>query len=176
MSEGNALWVRFWQERTGATPDDLRRSAWACATAGASFNWNGHQAEEGLEAFGDNGLPFNSDSHPYAASARELDILGDIMTQQVAFFRMTPNDSLLSSHDSQAVWCLAEPGSQYLVFSAGGNSFSLDVAAGNYATSAWIDAKTGATQNAPAVAGGSVQQFSPPSSSTDWVLVLRSGN
>jgi len=182
MSEGNALWVRFWRERTGATPDDLRQSAWACATAGASFNWCGHQAEGGLEAFGNAGLPFHDDSHPYAASARELDILAEVMTEQVEFFRMTPQDSLLSSHDEQQVWCLAETGRQYLVFSAGGSPFSLSTAPslstalGDYTNNAWIDAKSGTSQALPAVSGGSSQAFSPPSSSTDWVLVLREGS
>jgi len=178
MSEGNALWVRFWQERTGATPDDLRQSAWGCATAGASFNWNGHQAEEGLTATGPDGLPFHSGDHPYAASALELDILEQVMTTNVEFFRMTPQDPLLSAHDSQAVWCLAEAGRQYLVFSAEGRSFSLNVAAGDYTNNVWIDAKTGSETPVPAlsVSNSSVQSFNPPSTSTDWVLVLSTGS
>ena len=173
MSEGNALWRRYWQSRTGATQDDLRRSAWGCATAGASFNWNGHLTEEGLTATGPEGLPFHGDDNPYAASARELDILEEVMTSVVEFFRMTPQDSLLSDHDPQAVWCLAEVGHQYLVFSAEGRSFALNLAAGDYTGNQWIDAKTGSAQNVSPVSGSTVQQFTPPNDSTDWVLVLR---
>ncbi len=173
MSEGNALWVRYWQRKTGATPDDLRRSAWACAIAGASFNWNGHRAEEGLEAKGDDGLPFLDNSHPYAASARELDILADVMTRELQFYRMTPQDQLLSSHDQKKVWCLAEAGKQYLVFTEAGSTFSLNITAGTYANNVWINTKTGDSQAAPDINGGGSQSFNPPNSSTDWVLLIR---
>ena len=75
MIEGNALWRRYWQKRSGATQDDLCQAAWACITAGASFNWCGHAGEDSLVAFGPEGLPFYGDDNVYAASALEIDIL-----------------------------------------------------------------------------------------------------
>jgi hypothetical protein len=173
MSEGNALWRRYWQAKTGATQDDLRRSAWGCATAGASFCWNGHTSESNLKAKGPDGLPFHSNDNLYTASARYIDILTRIMNEEVAFYRMTPQDSLLSGHDTHAVWCLAEPGKQYLIFSASGKPFTLNVAAGQYSNNIWIDAKTDGFQSIPAVSAGGLLKYTPPNTTTDWVLILR---
>lgn len=174
MIEGNALWRRFWQSRTGATLDDLRQSAWACATAGASFNWCGHAGEEALVAFGPEGLPFNGDDNPYAASAFQLDILARVMNEELAFYSMIPSDSLLAGHDAKSVWCLSEPGEQYLVFSANGNPFELQLANGQYVNNQWINAKTGSKIDVPEIRALDPEQvsFTPPDNSTDWVLLL----
>src|SRR5262249_42063812 len=68
MMEGNGLWNRYW----GAPPDTIRRSAWATATAGASFAWNGHQDAVAfaypLTAHGPHGLPFYADENPAFAA------------------------------------------------------------------------------------------------------------
>jgi len=37
MSEGNALWRRYWHERTGANQDDLRQAAWDVPRPGPHF-------------------------------------------------------------------------------------------------------------------------------------------
>jgi hypothetical protein len=192
MSEGNALWRRYWAERSGATQDDLRQAAWGCATAAASFCWNGHAKEYEMVAAGPEGLPFHGDDNPYTASARYIDILSDVMTGEVAFYRMTPRDYLLTGHDPFRVWCLAELGKQYLVFAATGEPFTLHLPAGDYPKNVWIDAKTGQKQPAPAVkvtqdqlspkahddrrTGTKGVRCTPPSRDTDWVLVLRSAN
>jgi hypothetical protein len=171
MSEGNALWRRYWAKKTGATQDDLRQAAWACVTGGASFNWNGHAAEEGLTAKGAEGLPFNNQANPYTASTKHLDILAKVMNEEVTFYRMNPNDALLSGHDKTGVWCLAEPGKQYVVFATKGGSFTLDLAAGEYTKNMWMDAKTGDSQPVPTVSGSI--KFTPPNTTTDWVLIVR---
>jgi hypothetical protein len=174
MSEGNALWRRYWAERSGATQDDLRQAAWGCATAGASFCWNGHAREYDLTATGPEGIPFHaSDNNPYTASARYVDILADVMNKDVVFYRMTPRDYLLTGHDPFRVWCLAEPGKQYLVFAAFGQPFTLHLAAGDYPKSEWIDAKTGQRQPAPTVKV-TKDELAPKAPETDWVLVLQS--
>ncbi len=176
MVEGNALWVRYWKtvNDIGATPDNLRQAAWGCITAGASFIWSGHW-EPPLVATGPKGLPFTDNSNAYRPSARQLDVLSKVMTEEVIFHRMTPNDALLSSHDKQKVWCLAEPGNQYLVFSTGGKSFSLNLQSGSYTENKWIDTKTGTMISYGTIEVPNQQNraFSPPSSSTDWVLLLR---
>jgi uncharacterized protein DUF5060 len=143
MSEGNALWRRYWHERTGATQDDLRRAAWGCATAGASFCWNGHAKEYELIVRGPEGIPFHGDDNPYTVSARYIDVLAKVMADEVAFYRMQPQDHLLTHHDPFRVWCLSEPGQQVLVFSTSGEPFRIHLTAGSYAHNVWIDAKTG---------------------------------
>ena len=183
MVEGNALWRRFWfqhiKDVTGhsVTQDEVRQAAWACATAAASFTWCGHEGEEDLVLHGLDGMPFSDGEYnPYREAAKAIDLLTDIMTNKVFFYRMTPQDSLLSGHDNHSVWCLAEPGSQYLVFSTGGKNFTLNLAAGEYTNNLWIDAITGKEQAAPSVTGGTASNFSPPDTLTDWVLILRTNN
>jgi len=193
MSEGNALWRRYWAAKSGATQDDLRRAAWGCVTAGASFCWNGHASEENLFAHGPLGLPIRGDDHPYAPSARVIDILSEVMSREVAFQRMEPHDFLLTDHDPLRVWCLAEPGHQYLVFSTAGEPFTVHVKEGNYLRNVWINTKTGERQPAPELRvsaaevttkksvimpderriGGKGFPFVPPHRDTDWVLLLR---
>lgn len=189
MSEGNALWRRYWHDRTGATQDDLRRAAWGCATAGASFCWNGHAKEYELAVRGPEGMPFHGEDNPYTTSAGYIDVLSEVMSEDVKFYRMRPADYLLTRHDPFRVWCLAEPGQQYLVFAPGGDSFSVHLEAGAYSQNVWVDAKTGrqiafeevtiqeselATdqpdERRDGTKGLAVQ---PPDSSTDWVLLLR---
>ncbi|HEX7071040.1 MAG TPA: DUF5060 domain-containing protein [Rhodothermales bacterium] len=189
MSEGNALWRRFWQERTGATQDDLRRAAWATTMAGASFNWNGHSSEYDLRAHGPTGLPFD-EQNEYHQSERFVEIIARVMNDEVEFYKLTPQNDQLTAHDPFRVFALAETGRQYVVFSIQGEPFSLFLGEGEYASNVWIDAKTGRQQPAPRVTGhGALEivsgggghreewppsvSFVPPSTDTDWVLVVR---
>ena len=189
MVEGNALWRRYWHERSGATQDDLRQSAWGCATAASSFNWNGHQSEYELYADGPTGLPFN-ERNDFKASEMYVDIVAQTMNNEVEFYKMTPQDNQLTGHDPFRVWAMAEPGRQYLVFSIKGDPFWLYVGEGEYTNNVWLDTKTGEQQAAEAVTGkGEIQRrrrgggdapeahaFEPPSRETDWVLILRTAD
>ncbi len=179
MSEGNALWRRYWHEKSGATQDHLRQAAWACVTGGASFNWNGHKKEYELYASGPIGLPFNEDNS-YKLSEQYVEIISEVMNKEVAFYRMTPQDGLLRQHDAMRVWALAEEGKQYLVFASFGEPFALNLAKGDYTDNIWIDAKTGAQTKIDSVTGGDKTSdpvlFDPPSRTTDWVLILRTGS
>ena len=175
MSEGNALWRRFWHERVGASQDDLRRAAWACATAGASFTWNGHEKEYELYAGGPSGLPFN-EQNPFKASERYVEILTEVMRKEVEFPKMRPHDELLANHQVLRVYALAEPGQQYLVFTPQGESFALKLEEGEYNRNSWVDAKTGKKTPAPGERGEGAEKpvaFTPPNQKTDWVLILR---
>ncbi len=179
MSEGNALWRRYWSERTGATQDDLRRAAWACATGGASFSWNGHLKEYEIYAHGPTGLPFDEDN-PYTASEKYIDILTRVMNDEVTFYRMNPHDEFLRQHDAMRVWTLAETGRQYLIFSCYGEPFGIMLAAGDYINNIWIDTKTGMQSKVRSISVSSKNSdpvfFTPPNHETDWVLILRTDN
>jgi hypothetical protein len=192
MSEGNALWRRYWHERTGATQQDLRQAAWGCATAGASFCWNGHAKEYELAVRGPEGMPFHGDDNPYTLSARYIDIVSRVMSEQVKFHRMVPADHLLTQHDPLRVWCLADRGNEALVFAAFGEPFRVHLAEGDYRRNVWIDAATGDERPAERVevthrelateatddrrVGSRGVPFTPPSRDTDWVLILRRGS
>lgn len=172
MIEGNALWRRYWHPKVGADRDDLRQSAWGCVTAGASFNWCGHQGSGPLKAFGPQGLPFHGDENEYASSTMQIDMLTDIMTNELEFYKMGPSNSLLSEHDTLAVWCLSEPGEQYLAFSKEGKPFKLQLSAGQYNSNQWISTMTGAGKIVTATEN-EIVPFTPPDTTTDWVLLIR---
>jgi hypothetical protein len=179
MSEGNALWRRYWHEKSGANQDDLRQSAWACATAGASFNWNGHAKEYELYSDGPIGLPFN-DANPYTRSEAYVDLIAQVMNHEVEFYKMSPDDDQLTGHDPFRVYALVDTGRQYLVFAMRGESFALRLAKGRYTNNVWIDTKTGRQTKINPVSGrgstGDPVHFDPPSRTTDWVLILRAGS
>ncbi|MGC4089485.1 MAG: putative collagen-binding domain-containing protein [Polyangiaceae bacterium] len=174
MTEGNALWRRYWGEKLGTTQDDLRQAAWACATAASSFTWCGHTSLP-LTVRGPGGLPFFGTDNPYTLSAQAIDVLGDVMNRELVFYRMTPQDALLSGHDKQNVFCLAEPSHQYLVFASAGKPFSLNLAAGNYTANAWLDVKSGTQTKLSAITltASKVSAFTPPNTQTDWALLIR---
>lgn len=175
MSEGNALWRRFWHERVGATQEDLLRAAWACVTAGASFNWNGHEKEYELYAGGPSGLPFNEEN-PFTWSERGISLLTDVMRHEVRFHTMHPHDELLARHQVLEVYLLAEPGQQYLAFSPDGQAFAIRLEADMFSTVTWIDTRSGKRITGQPVQGRGVDEpvdFEAPSTDTDWVLVVR---
>jgi hypothetical protein len=189
MSEGNALWRRFWFERSGATQDELRQSAWATTMGGASFNWNGHSSEYKLYAHGHDGLPFDEENE-FRLSERYVEILTRVMNDEVEFYKLTPQSDQLTAHDPFRVFALVEEGRQYVVFSIKGEAFSLFLGEGEYKDNVWIDTKTGTRQAAPDVTGHGALEitsrgggnrgewpqsvtFEPPSTDTDWVLILR---
>lgn len=178
MVEGNGLWRGCWA-KDGAEKS-VTRAGWAVTLAGGSFAWQ--------DAPGCFDGPV-ADMFNWPASnplANRLDVLYGVMTRDVVFQRMAPRNELLSGcwnnfDRSGAVpaspcFALAEVGKQYVVYKEDGGGFSLSLASGQYSAS-WIDTRTGARQPANGGAvdtGGSVMQFFAPSTSTDWVLLLKS--
>nr|MDA3880626.1 pectate lyase [Prolixibacteraceae bacterium] len=175
MSEGNALWRRYWHQRSGADQEDLRRSAWACVTAGASFTWNGHASEYELMAGGPDGLPFNNENE-FKLSEKYLSILAKVMQNDVDFYQMKPDDALLSDCEALRVYALAKPGNQYLVFAMDGEPFTLKLESGNYSNAFWLDTKKGEKINFVEVDKLTFVEefrFTPPNRETDWALIIR---
>jgi hypothetical protein len=85
--------------------------------------------------------------------------------QKIDLGQMTPQGGLSSSS-----YCLASPGSQYLVFNPGSGSFTLTAVAGTYSYE-WFDPVTHSSSQAGSMAVGASQTFAPPFSG-DSVLWL----
>lgn len=178
MVEGNGLWRGCWAKDNANT--SITRAAWAVTLGGGSFAWQ--------DASGCSDGPI-ADMLDWPAGdpvAKRLDVLYDMMSQEVAFQRMQPHNELLSgcwnSFDRYGpvpngpCFALAEAGKQYVVYKESGGGFSLSLASGQYSAT-WVDTRSGARQAANGGAvntGGSAVQFFAPSTSTDWVLLLKS--
>ncbi|MDF7808878.1 DUF5060 domain-containing protein [Pontiellaceae bacterium B12219] len=159
MSEGNGLWRWFWN----AKEEQIHRNAWAVTMAGGSFCWLGHS--EGAAS---------TTLLEWDDAASRIDELVDIMTGELNFYKMTPQDSLLDNIVSGTTsYCLAEVGKQYLVYKEQGGSFDLNLAPGSYEAT-WIDARTNARQPLGELTGtGANVSFSLPDSNTEWLLMVR---
>jgi len=81
---------------------------------------------------------------------------------------MTPRNGLSSTG-----YCLANPGSEYLVYQPGGGAFSVDLTAGSYSVE-WFDPETNSTTPAGSVSGGGTTGFTPPFGG-EALLYLKSG-
>jgi hypothetical protein len=90
-------------------------------------------------------------------------------TKQVAWERMDPADSLVSSGSA---WAMSQPGTAYVFYLYNGGKISADLrtASGSLVVQ-WYDPRTGSFRAAPAVSGGAVQSFTAPASG-DWVLYV----
>ncbi|WP_308992186.1 DUF5060 domain-containing protein [Mariniflexile litorale] len=179
MVEGNALWRHYWaatlirKSNHILTQSDVRQSAWGCATAASSFTWCGHTS---LSFKGSEGIPFfDGQDNPYRSASKSIDILNHIMNNEVVFHRMTPQDSLLSGNNKHDVWCLAEPGQQYLVFSTNDQPFKLKLSKGKYNNNKWVNSMTGESINVPALTASKdeIVPFTQPNPTIDWVLLIR---
>ena len=71
---------------------------------------------------------------------------------------MTPQGEL-----SSARYCLADPGSEYLIYQPESGSFTVDLQAFPEATFSveWLDPETGGATSAMPVVGGSIITFNP---------------
>jgi hypothetical protein len=98
------------------------------------------------------------------------------MENEVAFYKMVPNDKLLADHPALQVYLLAEPGAQYLVFAPEGAGFSLQLEKGTYSRVLWIDVKTGERVILKEISIKEEQEsvsFEPPNHITDWALIVK---
>ena len=85
---------------------------------------------------------------------------------------MSPRD--LVPDNPGSIWCLVEPGRNYLVYAADGGRFRLDLrrAGGSFAAR-WFDPRSGslAAARGGAVSAGGLVGFQAPDN-RDWVLWL----
>jgi hypothetical protein len=156
-------------EFDGETPslDEVRRSVWETALAGAgwvnqndpSFGWDRHTAIAARAA----------------ARDRAYDIAGHCARffncGEVRFWEMEPNGKLTSTGV-----CLANPGQEYVVYSAKGASFTVDLSAASNATLSvqWYNPRSGRYHAAgEIVAGDTTMEFTPPFPGDAVLRVLR---
>lgn len=177
MVEGNGLWRACWAQ--GEAERSITRSAWAVTLAGGSFTW---QDTPDCDFRDPASMMFTWPSGNPMVD--RLDVLYTTLTRDVSFETMEPHSELLGacwhtfdrhgSVPSSPCFAMAEIGKQYLAYKEDGGAFSLEVASGTYSAT-WIDTRTGARQSGGSVTGGSAVQFTAPSSSSDWVLLLKAG-
>jgi hypothetical protein len=90
-------------------------------------------------------------------------------TEQVAWERMDPADSLVKSGYA---YVLAEPGVAYVSYLYNGGSFSIDLTkATGTLTARWYDPRNGTFLSPATITGGAVKSFRAPSTG-DWVLYI----
>jgi hypothetical protein len=126
--------------------------------------WSGRNACAGAPVDGDNGLCATGGTDtrwdPVRLAIQDVLAYG----KRIDLRNMTPQDSLSTSG-----YCIANPGSQYLVFSTS-NSFTLTVVAGTY-TYEWFNPSTHALIQTGSTNVSSSQTFTAPFSG-DAVLYL----
>jgi hypothetical protein len=85
----------------------------------------------------------------------------------VPWWRMAPHDELVDG----GAYCLAEPGSAYLVYLPDGNKTTVRLSDGRY-TATWFDPRTGRTTAIGTVVGPA---WSPETreQGKDWAVILR---
>jgi hypothetical protein len=176
FTEAHLLWRSFWFASEASVPS----TAWAITTAGGSWTWND---------MGDHRIsgPYRANQAflTYPTAIKAVDILADIMVNKTtASHRLVPADHLLGSINGSGssgpppiTYCLAQHGSQYLVYSDSGQSFELDLG-GVSATArfslTWYDAidDRHVIKMPRNITGGAVAKLVPPSTSNHWIGLL----
>jgi hypothetical protein len=163
--EGTGLY-RIWLVNiygySEAQADDLyARCAWATVMGGSSFTWEDHC-----------GLTLTSlNVYGRSVPIARIGYLSSIMSTEVEWWKMMPNNGLLSSFTGNA-YCLAEVGQQYLAYRDSNGVFGLTIANGMAWLGEWIDTRTNTRSSAGSgTGGGTPVTFTPPASpTTEWVL------
>lgn len=148
---------------TNVSMDDIRKSMWETAIGGAgwvnqndcSFGWDSNAAITSQAAKRD-------EAYDYAGHCARF-----FNEMDVDFSNMKPRGDLSSTGI-----CMAREGTEYVIYSNSGGSFSVNLSAvGDSMHSEWYNPRTGEIINGTSIRGGSTQSFNKPSSS-DWVLHL----
>lgn len=85
----------------------------------------------------------------------------------IPFETLAPNDALVQSGEG---YCLADPGTRYVVYLPHGGGVGLDLTAASGSLQvAWYDPRSGSTTPGASATGGTVQTMNAPDGN-DWVL------
>ncbi len=140
-----------------------RNAIWGIAVAGGySSTADFRENPNGM------GIPESTGDWTYQPEYDDIKNMVDFFTTKgIEYWKMTSQNSLVSG---TRTYLLAEPGRQYVAYTAVGGTFSLNLAAGTYYAYRY-DPRTGETTELPTVTGGGVHSFTMPDSN-DWVLHL----
>jgi len=150
---------------TEAEADDrYHRNAWATICGGASFAWEDHLniSVDGV----------STNVYARTTPIARVNYLHSIMSTEVDWWKMTPNNGVLSNFTGNA-YCLAEIGAQYLVYRDSNGAFDITLPAVTYKKE-WIDTRTNNRTPDGLVNGtGAAITMTPPATpTTEWVLKL----
>ena len=114
----------------------------------------------------------------YPAAAHAIDVVAHIMTHELpAFYRMVPADELLIRPVPDLTFCLAEHGSQYVVYSDAGEPFTLRVSNISERSTqsynlTWFEAASGASEPGGILSSSGSILLNPPRVGVHWVAML----
>lgn len=106
---------------------------------------------------------FNNEIPPIYLDLKNMKKFIDESKMQ--FWRMLPNDKLLSNKSNEGIFCLAEEGYEYLIYFAYGGNASLATSSGKCC---WYNPRSGEFKEILTLQAGT-QTFSAPDNQ-DWVL------
>jgi hypothetical protein len=141
------------------TDEELRKNAWVIHMSAAALVFADN-------AGGNSSAGFSGSLNPAEAEQNRHDIVKRVwdVAEQFPFYRLKPRQDLVD-----AGYCLAEPGSQYLIYLPEASAVNVKVEGGSYRAE-WISARGGAKRQA----GGQTQDgagLNPPGDG-DWLLWL----
>jgi hypothetical protein len=152
---------------TAAVPEKTRQAAWITLATGGGV-WADY-----AEAIGTNFLSGQWQLNPLLAE--EMAYYGHLQNflkmTGVQFFKMAPHDELTSRGR-----CLANPGSEYLVYSRTGADFTIDLtgAVGTFNVK-WFNPVTGAFGGETTTTGGAPRSFSSPFGAESALYIAAQG-
>jgi hypothetical protein len=160
------------------------RIIWSFFAAGAHTVWADWRYENNNHTYGSIGRSWEPvkpmEQHLFGRNQIGANCVGDeqllLATEHIEgyeYWKMEPHNELVSGGEA---YCLAEPGSQYMVYAPVGGSFELDLSAAAIdLTARWFDPRDGTYGEPFTLSGGAAQQVSAPDDS-DWVLSIRNAN
>ena len=153
--------------------DKCRRVAWRIFTAGGAGLAAGFcgttMGMDKADIYHDNKQRFTLFRVADSGHVRQLQHLYNFVTMRTDFSNMNPAKTLINAPNL----CLANPGTEYVVYAPDGGELKLDLTAATGSFSVgWLNPRTGAYEGRAWVQGGAERTFSSPNEN-DWVLHLK---
>ena len=148
-----------------SNPIEYRQAGWAILVGGGFFTY-GH-----VDTISATDPP--DWSKLYSSGAAEM---GHIKTfwSKIEWWKMSPDNSLITSGTA---YCLANPGTEYVIYLPSGGSNTIDLSAATGTLDAeWYDPKDGTYHDKRTVIGGGSETFTPPFSGDAVLHIVSDGD